>query len=282
MTTRAPSPASFRIGTSQKTTPVATPDAEHRRAADLRRLDACFLPRGRSCRHQHRRRDPEPGANHRSPAAVRAAPPRRRTGGLRRGRLPSPAVQQVEELHAGAGILPKRAEHRTRGRGRVLLLDPSHDHAEMGRLEHDAYAQRVELLLNDRGNLVREPLLHLQPAAEHVDDARDLAEPHHLAARHVGDVALAEEGQQVVLAEAVEVDVAHEDHLVTGHREAGVVQDVVDVAPVPARQEAQRSRDALGRSDQALARRVFADLRQQELDRLADARVSRRIGHQYA
>ena len=68
--------------------------------------------------------------------------------------------------------------------------------------------------LDRLGDLRREPLLHLQPAREHVDDARDLAEADHAAVRNVGDVALAEERQQVMLAQAVEVDVAHDHHLV--------------------------------------------------------------------
>jgi len=49
-------------------------------------------------------------------------------------------------------------------------------------------------------------------ADEDVDDPRQLAEPDHHSGRHVADVAPAEHGQQVVLAEAVERDVAN------GHR----------------------------------------------------------------
>ena len=62
-------------------------------------------------------------------------------------------------------------------------------------------------------HLMREPLLHLQPPREDVDQPRDLAEADHLLLRDVGDVALAEERQQVVLAEAVEVDVLDDHHL---------------------------------------------------------------------
>jgi len=47
---------------------------------------------------------------------------------------------------------------------------------------------------------------------ENVDYARQLAEPDHHAGRHVADVAPTEHGQQVVLAQAVEGDVAN------GHR----------------------------------------------------------------
>ena len=51
------------------------------------------------------------------------------------------------------------------------------------------------------GDLAGEALLHLQAASEDIDEARDLAESDDLAVGDVGDVHLAEEGQQVVLAE---------------------------------------------------------------------------------
>ena len=79
------------------------------------------------------------------------------------------------------------------------------------------------------GDLVGQPLLHLQAAAEGIDDARDLAEADHLRARQVGDVALAEERQQVVLAEAVEIDVLHDDHLAVVDREESVIDERLDV-----------------------------------------------------
>ena len=70
-----------------------------------------------------------------------------------------------------------------------------------------------------------EPLLHLEPAREHLDEARDLREPDDAAVRDVRDVDAPEERQQVVLAQAVEVDVLHEDHLVVADLEQRVVQD---------------------------------------------------------
>ena len=70
------------------------------------------------------------------------------------------------------------------------------------------------LSANGLGDLRRQPFLHLQPPREHVDEPRNLAEADDLAVGNVGDVALAEERQQVMLAEAVEVDVPHDNHLV--------------------------------------------------------------------
>ena len=90
------------------------------------------------------------------------------------------------------------------------------------------------------GDLVGHPFLQLQPAREDIDQARNLAEPDHAAVRDVGDVALAEERQQVVLAHAVEVDVADDHHLAIIDAEQRAVQHVVDVGRVAAREKPQR------------------------------------------
>ena len=128
----------------------------------------------------------------------------------------------------------------------------AHRHAEVGGFHHHRHAERRDLLADRVGNLVRQALLNLQPAAEHVDEPRDLAEPDHLAARNVGDVALAEERQQMVLAQAVEVDVLDDHHLAIIDREQRVVQDFVDVGLVSAGQEPERLLDPLRRVDAAL------------------------------
>ena len=124
-------------------------------------------------------------------------------------------------------------------------------------------AGRVDGVANGLGDLVRHPLLDLQPPREHVDQARDLAEAHHAAVGDVGDVALAEERQQVVLAQTVVVDVAHDHHLVVIHGEQRAVEDFVDVGRVAARQERHRLGDADGRLDQPFAVGVFAQVDQE-------------------
>ena len=80
---------------------------------------------------------------------------------------------------------------------------------------------------------------------------------------NVGDVALAEERQQVVLAQAVEVDVRDDHHLAIIDGEQRAVQHVVDVGRVAAREKPQRLLDPLRRLDQPLARRILAELDQQ-------------------
>ena len=88
----------------------------------------------------------------------------------------------------------------------------------MIRLDDDADALRLEHVVDRAGDLLGEPLLHLEPPREHLDDARQLAQPDDLAVRDVGDVRLAEERQHVVLAQRVELDVAHHHHVASRPR----------------------------------------------------------------
>jgi hypothetical protein len=72
----------------------------------------------------------------------------------------------------------------------------------------------------------------------------------------------------VVLAEAVEVDVLDEHHLVVGHLEERVVEDRVRILRVALGEEAQRLRHPLGGALQAVARGVLAELLEQRVDEL--------------
>ena len=77
---------------------------------------------------------------------------------------------------------------------------------------------------------------------------------------NVGDVALAEERQQVVLAQAVEIDVLHDHHLAVFDGEQRVVEDFVDVHAVAAREELERLFDALRGIQEPFAARIFSEL----------------------
>jgi hypothetical protein len=106
------------------------------------------------------------------------------------------------------------------------FLDAAHHHAQMARLDDDAHALRIDGFLNGVGDLAGEPLLHLQAASKHFNEARDLAEADHLAFGDVGDVDFAEKGQHVVFAEREHLDVFHDDHLVVVDVEHGAVQNL--------------------------------------------------------
>jgi len=71
----------------------------------------------------------------------------------------------------------------------------------MGRFDDHCHPLWLKVLPDCVRHLGRQSLLDLQPAGIHLDDARDLREADHPAARNVGDRGLAEERQQVVLAQ---------------------------------------------------------------------------------
>jgi hypothetical protein len=143
-------------------------------------------------------------------------------------------LDEVEKLHARAGVVLKHPEHGTRDRHRVLLFDATHRHAQMRRFHHHGDAERANFFSNRLRDLIRETFLDLKAASEDIDEARDLAEADDPSLRNVGDVAPAEKRQQVMLAEAVEVDVLDDHHLVIIDGEERIVEDGVDICGVTA------------------------------------------------
>jgi hypothetical protein len=125
-------------------------------------------------------------------------------------------------------------------------------------LDDDRDAKRPNFFFDGRRDLRGEPLLHLQAPRKRVDDAWDLAQANHLAIRNVGDVSFAEERQQVMLAEAVQIDVADDDHFVVRHGEERAVDHIVDVDVVAAREKLQRLLHPTRCLQQPLAGWVFA------------------------
>ena len=148
-------------------------------------------------------------------------------------------TNQIEKFHPRARIVLEDAEHRARDSDGILLLDAAHRHAQVRRFHDDADAEWTNFVTKRFRNLIGEPLLHLQSPREDLDEARNLAQAEHAALRNVGDVALPEERQQVMLAETVEVDVLHDHHLVIIDGEECVVQNGVHVGGVAAGQELQ-------------------------------------------
>ena len=112
--------------------------------------------------------------------------------------------------------------------------------------------------LNGFGNLSGQVFLNLQTAGVHVDDAGKLGQAQYLASGQVGNVALADERQHMVLTHAVEFDILNHDHFIHGRFEYRIVHQVAKVLLVPAREELH----GLGRAHwsvlQTLAIRVFA------------------------
>ena len=94
--------------------------------------------------------------------------------------------------------------------------------------------------------MLRHLLLELQAPREHIHEARNLGQPDHLAIGQIGDMRAAEEGQQMMFAQAVELDVAHEDDALVFCGKERAIDEPVHVHFIPGQQLAVRSRDALG------------------------------------
>src|SRR5579864_2283147 len=141
----------------------------------------------------------------------------------------------------------------------MLLLHSAHHHAEMLRLAQHAHSARRNHFLHRFGDVLRQPLLQLQPAGEHIDDPWNLAQPDHFVFRQIRHVHLAEKRQQVMLAGGKEFDVAHHHHLVAFHLEQSPVHDFVQARLIPASDEPQRALVSMWRLHQSLAIRILAD-----------------------
>src|SRR5262245_34749728 len=186
----------------------------------------------------------------------------------RRQRSTRARPDQLEELHPCPGVVPERTQHGARDGKRVLFFHATHRHAQVRAFAHDGHTEWIDLLTNGLGNLVGHPLLDLQATSEHVDQSRNLAETNDVALRDVRHVTLTKERQDMVLAEAVEIDVLHDDHLAVVDREERIVENAVDIGAVAAREELERFLNALWSPDQPLASRVLAQLDQQLLDEI--------------
>lgn len=118
--------------------------------------------------------------------------------------------------------------------------------------------KRVDFGTDRFRDLVGHALLQLQAARKDVDQPRDLTEADDTSVRDIRDVALAEKWKQVVFAQAVKVDVPHDDHLAIIHAEQGAVEHLIDVSAIATREKFQRRLDSLWGPYQPFARRIFA------------------------
>ena len=148
----------------------------------------------------------------------------------------------------------------------------------MLRLDDDADAFGARLGHDGVRDLLGHPLLDLEAAREHVDDARELGDAEDLPHRDVADGALAVERQQVMLAERVELDVLEDHHVIGVAREIGVVDDRLELLTVAARQERHRLGDAVRRLLQSLAFGILAELDDDLTDEFGNLLLVRFLG----
>src|SRR4029077_730555 len=84
----------------------------------------------------------------------------------------------------------------------------------MATLDNDSDTARRDHRVDGVRNLSSHPFLKLKPAGIGVDQARQLAQTHDTAVGYVSDVRPAKEWKQMVLTQAEECDVLHDDHVV--------------------------------------------------------------------
>src|SRR5947207_15450649 len=130
----------------------------------------------------------------------------------------------------------------------------------MLRFDDDRDATRLNLLVDRLGDLRGQALLNLQPASIHVDQPRNLAQADHPAVRDIPDMTLAEKREQMMLAQAEQLDIPDDDHFVIRNIEERFVQDVIRIHPVTARKKTECTIDPCGSVLETVACGVLADL----------------------
>ena len=111
-------------------------------------------------------------------------------------------------------------------------------------LDHDRHPAGCSASHERVGDLGGELFLDLQPAREDVDDARDLGEADHFAIGDVGDVRFADEGQQMMFAHRIKLDVFHHHDLARVGIEDRAVDHVLDALPITLGEKLERARGA--------------------------------------
>ena len=134
------------------------------------------------------------------------------------------------------------------------------------------------------GNLLGEPFLHLKSAGVHVMmrgilERPTIVERPTIFPRDVRHVRPAE-GQQMVLAERVEIDVAHQDHRLVRPLEDRIADRLGGSQSIPARETGECVRDALRSSEETLTLGRFTEQLEHAPDELLEFLVVRRRGVQ--
>jgi cytochrome c biogenesis protein CcmG, thiol:disulfide interchange protein DsbE len=141
----------------------------------------------------------------------------------------------------------------------------------MAGLDHYADSLWRDGLLDAFCDLQGEAFLHLQAAREDIYQTRNLAEAYHFTIGDICDVHLAEEREQVVLAQTEHLHVFYDDHLVVLFSEECATQDLLRVFLISLGEKLERLRHPLGRAQQALALRVFTQAQQHLSRQLREA-----------
>ena len=181
-----------------------------------------------------------------------------------------------------AGMVPERAQHAAGDHGHAGAVHAARAHALVTGLQDHRDAVRLQHVVDGVGDLRSQALLDLQPARVHVHHPGQLADPHHATARQVGDVGAADDRHHVVLAVALEADVAQQNDLVVVvHLGEGAAEQRHRVDGVAPEELLVGAHHAGRRVVQSFAGRVLARPAQQGAHRLLRLRargaVARRV-----
>ena len=167
-------------------------------------------------------------------------------------------TDELEELVARLGLV-EGASEVAGGGDRTLLLHATHLHAHVLGLDNDHHTQGLEGLLYGFAYLQRHAFLHLQAMAVAVNDAGYLGQACDVSVGDVGHMGLAVEGQHVVLAKGVEVDVLDDDHLAVVFLELGLIEYLYGIFVVATCEVGHSFCHTEGGLQQAFALGVFTD-----------------------
>jgi hypothetical protein len=173
---------------------------------------------------------------------------------------------QVQKLVPRVLIVFEGTQHRARYGHGILLLDPAHDHAQVLCFDDDCHSTGMNLVIDRVGYLRGQAFLHLKASCEHVHEARYLTEADNTSVRYVSNVALAKERQQMVFAQAENFNIPYDDHFVVSNIEQCLVQELIRIHPVTARQKTEGAIDTQRRILESIPARILADLLQDRPD----------------
>src|SRR6202521_1813436 len=141
--------------------------------------------------------EPPPPTLAQAAQATQASAPSAPAADVAVGGVTLPVTQQIEELLTHLPLVEDAAQ-RGGDRLRSRLLDAAHLDAEVPRLDHHHRTLRLQLLFEERHDLLGDPLLQLRALGVELENARELRQAEDPVARDVGDVRMAIEGHQVM------------------------------------------------------------------------------------
>ena len=152
-----------------------------------------------------------------------------------------------------------------------MFLGAANGHAGVNRLDHARGADGIQLIHQGVGDLHRQPLLHLRPTCVTFHQTRQLAQSHDFSVGQIRHMRPAGERQQMMLTQRMKFDVAQQHNFVISLAKNGP-QMPLWIIVQPGHQFGIGTRDAIGRAQQSLAIRIFADGEQNLAHGFFDAR----------